>query len=241
MREQIVRANKLDRERFFNQEGRCSDKKKDQAPLVVTFHPALNELRGIVEKLHAMLDASEEHKEVFKEQPLAVFRRALNLKDNLVRAKLPRSQTEGDRGCFKCGNVRCQVCSFMSEGSSFKCNASGRKYYINSNFTCDSSAVVYLLGCKVFGKQYVGSTSTSFRAKFNNYKSASRKFSGGVLVRQAELFRQFTEAGHHGLLEDVSFQIIDRIFRASRHKEGFWQFRLQSFMPEGLNARFVDY
>ena len=241
VREQIVRASKLDREKLFNQEGRCSNKKKDQVPLVVTFHPALNELRGIVEKLHAMLDASEEHKEAFKEQPLVVFRRAPNLKDNLVRAKLPRSQTEGVRGCFKCGKVRCQVCSFMSEGSSFKCDVSGREYSINSNFTCDSSGVVYLLGCKVCGKQYVGSTFTSFKARFNNYKSASRRFSGGVLVPQAELFGHFTGAGHHGFLEDVSFQIIDRVFGVSRHKEGFWQFRLQSFMPEGLNARFVDH
>ena len=107
MREQIVRANKLDRERRFNLEGRCSNKKKDQALLVVTFHPALTELRGIVEKLHAMWDASEEHKEVFKEQPLVVFRRAPNLKDKLVTAELPRSQTEGVWGCFKCGKVRC--------------------------------------------------------------------------------------------------------------------------------------
>ena len=58
---------------------------------------------------------------------------------------------------------------------------------------------------------------------------------------QAELFRHFTGAGHRGFLEDVSFQIIDRVYGVSRHKEGFWQFRLQSFMPEGLNARFVDH
>ena len=73
VREQIVRASKLDREKLFIQEGRCSNKKKDQVPLVVTFHPALNELRGIVEKLHAMLDASEEHNEAFEEQPLVVL------------------------------------------------------------------------------------------------------------------------------------------------------------------------
>ena len=73
----------------------------------MTFHPALNELRGIVKKIHAMLDASEEHKDAFIEQPLVVFRRASNLKDNLVRAKLPRSQTEGVSGCFKCGKVHC--------------------------------------------------------------------------------------------------------------------------------------
>ena len=52
----------------------------------------------------------------------------------------------------------------MSEGSSFKCNVSEMEYYINSKYTCDSSCVVYLLGCKVCGKQYVGSTFTSFRA-----------------------------------------------------------------------------
>ena len=168
VREQIVRASKLDRKGLFNQEGRCSNKKKDRVPLAVTVHPALNERMGIVDKLHAMLDDSEQHKEAFKEQPLVVFRRAPNLKDNLVRAKLPRSQTEGVRGCFKCGKVRCQVYSFMSEGSSFKCNISGRDYYINSNFNCDSSGVVYLLGCEVCGKQYAGSTFTSFRARFNN-------------------------------------------------------------------------
>ena len=98
---------------------------------------------------------------------------------------------------------------------------------------------MYLLGCKVCGKQYVGSTFTSFKARFKNYKSTSRKFSGGVLVPQAELFRHFTGARHRGFLEDVSFQIIDRVFGVSRHNEGLWQFRLQSFM--GLIARFVDH
>ena len=101
----------------------------------MTFDQALNELRGIVKKLHTMLDTSEEHKKAYKEQPLVVFRRAPNLKDTLVRAKLPRSQTERVRGCFKCGEVRCQVCSFMSEGSSLKCNVSGGEYYINSDST----------------------------------------------------------------------------------------------------------
>ena len=90
----------------------------------MTFHPALNELRGIVKKLYTIYDASEEHRKTFKEQLLVVFRRAPHPKDNLVRAKLPRVHT-GVIGCFKCGKVRCQVCSSMSEGSSFKCNVSG--------------------------------------------------------------------------------------------------------------------
>jgi len=105
------------------------------------------------------------------------FIRAANLKDNLVWAKLPRIQAEVVKGCVKCGKSRCQVCSCISEGNSFGCYVSGKQYSISSGFNCDSSGVVYLLGCKVCGKQYVGSTFTSFRTRFNNYTSSSRKFS----------------------------------------------------------------
>ena len=107
-----------------------------------------------------MLEASEEHKSVFRHEPLVVFRHAPNLKDSLVRAKLPKLQIESDKGCFRCGKSKCQLCRFMSEGNSFRSNVSGSEFKISNRYTCDSSWVVYLLGCKVCGKQYVGSTFT---------------------------------------------------------------------------------
>ena len=96
----------------------------------MTFHPALNELRGIVKKLHTLLEAYEEHGMTFKEKPLVVFKRAPNSKDNLVQAKLPRIGT-GVRCRFKCGKARCQVCSHMPDGGRFKRSVSGREYDIN--------------------------------------------------------------------------------------------------------------
>ena len=74
----------------------------------------------------------------------------------------------------------------MSEANSFRSNVSGSEFEISSRYTCDSSGVVYLLGCKVYGKQYVGSTFTSFTIRFNNYKSASRRYSKGEVVTQAD-------------------------------------------------------
>ena len=145
------------------------------------------------------------------------------------------------KGCFKCRKSRCQVCSFISEGNSFSCNVSSNYYSISSSCNCDSSGVVYLVGCKVYGKQYVGSTFTSSKTRFNNYKSSSRKFSYGLSVAQAEPFRHFTEVNHSGFLEDDTFQIIDRVVGESRLREGFWHFKLNSFMPEGHNVRFVDH
>ena len=121
----------------------------------------------------------------------------------------------------------------MVEGDRFSCNGPGREYMISSSFTCDSSGIVYLLGCKVCGKQYVGST-------FTTYKSASDRFDKGESGTQEELFRHFTEADHHGFTEDISLLVIDRIFGDSRQREGFWQFKLASFVPEVLDVRFID-
>ena len=133
------------------------------------------------------------------------------------------------KGCFKCGMSRCQVCSIIPEGNSVRCNVSGKQYSVSSSFNCDSSGVLYFSGCKVCHKQYLGSTFTSFRNSFNNYKPSGRKFSYVMSVAQAELFRHFTDFNHNGLLEDVTLQITDRVFGESRLREGIWQFKLNSF------------
>lgn len=60
------------------------------------------------------------------------------------------------------------------------------------------------------------------------------------MVTQADFFRHFASVGHHGFQEDVTFQVIDRLFGESRIRESFWQFKLDTFAPKGLNVRLVD-
>ena len=120
----------------------------------------------------------------------------------------------------------------MVEGDSFSCNGSAGEYRIISSFICDSSGVVYLLEYNVCGKQYVWSIVTPFRARFNSYKSASRRFDTGNRLQKQSFIGTF--------LRQISFQIIDRVFGDSRQREEFWQFELYSFIAEGLNVRFLD-
>ena len=40
---------------------------------------------------------------------------------------------------------------------------------------CSSNLVVYIIECKSCSKQYVGSTITPFRSRFNDYKNGARK------------------------------------------------------------------
>ena len=101
-----------------------------------------------------------------------------NLKDILVRARLTsgREKRHNNRGSSCCKKSRCQVCKVMPNIDTFKSCTTGKEYKINYSFNCDSSNVVYLIECNVCGVQYVGSTCTAFRLRFNNYKACSRKF-----------------------------------------------------------------
>ena len=79
---------------------------------------------------------------------------------------------------------------------------------------------------------------TPFRLRINNYKASSRKFNRGGSVPQADLFSHFREQGHSGFEQDVVFRIIDRVDEA-RHRESYWQWRLDCFKPKGMNSREV--
>ena len=52
-----------------------------------------------------------------------------------------------------------------------------RTFYLRvNNLNSNSNLVVYKLYCKTCGKQYIGSTKTQFRLRFNNYKSQFRSY-----------------------------------------------------------------
>ena len=53
-------------------------------------------------------------------------------------------------------------------------NVENRSFHINHSFDCDSQEVVFLITYKRCGNQYVGSTTTPFRLRFNKPKSSLR-------------------------------------------------------------------
>ena len=139
---------------------------------------------------------------------------------------------------------RCQVCKYLEPGERFTSYRTGKSYTINYELDCNSSNVVYLLSCKVCHAQYVGSTTTKFRLRFNNHKARFRAHSRLSFEGRNKddlLYRHFFGPGHHGL-EDVSIQLIDRVSReesALRVKEGQWAYRLNCIRPQGLNISFT--
>ena len=105
--------------------------------------------------------------------------------------------------------------------------------------------VVYLIECRVCGKQYNGSTVTKFRARDNNYKSTHSNFrKEQILSNQARNQKRF----HEDYLQNDLNGICDWIITITEHaetvkplrqKELYWCHKLKTYAPFGLNERNV--
>ena len=118
---------------------------------------------------------------------------------------------------------RCGICPvFVDTKSKFSDLESTRQYEIMSNLNCNSKNVVYLVQCKVFNIQYVGSASTKFRLRFNNYLSCSQRYSKGETVPQMTFHSHFLKPGHNGFT-DCEFILIDQFddIRSLQKKRDF--------------------
>ena len=139
----------------------------------------MHKVYDILRDNQKLLLVDNEHKKVFKDSVFISFRRAKNLKDKLVRAKLPTIDEElMEKGTFRCNGRRsCQICPLMREGDTFYNFDSTRSFKtFSGRYDCNSNHVVYLLQCETCNKKYVGSTKTKFRQRFNVYKSYFRTY-----------------------------------------------------------------
>ena len=118
-------------------------------------------------------------------------------KDMLVHSEFKNSRLI--KGCVKCGDRRCKICKSMVEGEYFTSRVTGRGYVMNFRMDCNSDHVVYVLSCARCSEQYVGSTITKFRTRFNNHKSrliAHQRLTTSDRVLDDLIYRHFNQQHH---------------------------------------------
>ena len=136
--------------------------------------------------------------------------------------------------------ARCQICNCVEQTE--KLVHGKHNYWINYSFDCDSEGAINVLTCINCFKIYVGSIIASFRKRFNNHKSSLRKYDqGGRKLAGEHLYAHFFGLGHTGL-SDIRVIIIDKINKENAtQREAFWDYKLDTFVPKGLNVRNFDY
>ena len=214
--------------------------------LITTFHPFFNGVNNIVTENWKLLDRSSSTRPLMESKITRGFRRAKNLRDHLVRAKIspipshPNNHT-GDSGMTPtnvCTTRRCSYCVKLDTTGRIMSTYNKKEYMSRKKITCRSSNLVYCLHCNACGKEYVGQTKRRLVERLSEHFPNIRQNRDAHIVG-----RHYNLPGHSGIqnmsvyiLEFVSAPPDSDIARELRERaEKKWIFRLRSMLPHGLN------
>ena len=110
--------------------------------------------------------------------------------------------------------------------------------YIN-----DSKEVLYLWKCKVCGVvPYFGKAKIKLCYRFDHYKSKDRAFRKDNRQVPQKLFHTHYCLDDHSGNEDWDFVIFEKCETHAqlKERETFWQYRLKTFYPIGLNENYIN-
>ena len=116
-------------------------------------------------------------KKVFPSPPMVAFRRPKNLRDKLIKAKIPptpKREKRGLPGMKPCNEKMCETCPFVKITRQFKGPFNETVVKLNTTLSCSSTNVVYCVQCnKDRCRQiYVGYTERKLKDRFGEHKSS---------------------------------------------------------------------
>ena len=149
--------------------------------MITTYHPLLPPIFKIVKKhWGVMIDDSPTLRRCFDKPSVISYKRHKNLRDMLVRAKLPpkRGPRRTINGYKGCGEL-CKLCAFSPSGTTLKhkCIHTGKSFNINSSINCKTQGVMYRITCnKCTTFVCICETGRPLKQRFSeHYRDAANK------------------------------------------------------------------
>ena len=185
-----------------------------------------------------MTDESPRLKRCFQKPSVVAYKRAKNLRDILIRAKIPKNKSSRRiiDGFKNCGEL-CNMCPFSPSGTTktHTCNQTKTTYKINSPINCKTSGVVYRITCKKCLKfVYIGETGRLIRKRFYEHH---RDVQNKDLKKPCG--EHFNKPGHSE--SDMIVVVIEQVLPKKdtllrKRRETFWINQYQS-VDYGANLR----
>ena len=180
-------------------------------------------------------------------------RRAKNFKDILTKARISYHESDSDNSLTlplsqtdnRCTRRNCRYCPLINTTSPVVNLYNGRTYDVLNNITCRSNNLVYVITCKVCGKQYVGETYRCLYERFQGHLGdVDRNIPGKVVAIH------YNEPDHHGWSDmEISGLYYCPLSRGSPNNIGVgaqldrwrmewhWMCQLNTLYPVGLNVQ----
>ena len=173
--------------------------------------------------------------EVFPDPPMVAYKRPSNIKDKLVKARVPPPVSNRPKrnlpGMSKCKG--CPICPFVKAGRKVKSTASNYTAEITQQLNCQTRNIVYCITCKKCSSQYIGESDRTLQDRFSEH----RGYVTNHHLNKAT-GHHFNLPGHQ--VSDMEITIIEKIYnpdgRFRRSRETMW---IQEFNTKykGMNRR----
>ena len=217
---------------------KISKKETERTVFVLTYNPALPSVSKILQKHWRVMTQDPYLKEVFPAPPMVAFRRAKNLKDKLIKAKVPPTPQKREKrkinGMKPCNKPNCETCPFVKPCKMFKGPFNKTEIQINSSLGCNSTNVVYCLKCNKqnCNQIYIGQTKREIGVRFGEHKTSVKTKSNNTIGNH------FNGPGHS--LANMNILAIEKVFNPSetviKKRESLWINRLEA-EHKGLNKQ----
>jgi peptide-methionine (R)-S-oxide reductase len=241
----IIKARRKNRQDILQPRASNPQNRTDQTFLVSTFNPICDPLRDIMEETWPILGRTNTTENIFSNKPTFGYRRTKNLRDLLVKAKIPiapKSKTFLDtrKSERKCKSKSCRYCPRLNHEGNITNPHSGKVFPSKMNITCNSNNLIYCIRCTVCHKLYVGQTKNTIKERFKSH------FYGinNPHNQDTTVSRHFSRSDHDGI-NSTTIYVLEFISqpqnspsgqRTRDEKELFWIHRLSAIAPLGLNS-----
>ena len=201
----IEKAKKIPRKYALK---RVERKISHERPIFVTkYDPRMPSIPTIQNKhWRSMVKGDNYLFKVFPEPPITGFRRQNNLKNFLIKSKIPSAPKLHEErklnGMLKCNKV-CTACPYINTRKSIKINQS-ETWNIIKKLTCETFNCVYLIECTKCRKKYIGETKRKFKFRLDDH----RGYINNQVLSQP-LGAHFNLPGH--ALADMKATIIEQV------------------------------
>ena len=176
---------------------------------------------------------------MFKDQPIVAFRRSANLRDILVKAKLPSpDMTKLPPGSFRCGKD-CATCPYIVNGlTTYTFSSTGETRTITSNFTCNTKNLIYMIQCNRCNLQYIGETKRKLKERFNEHRRTADN--PNAKSKPTNVSEHFMFTPNHSA-SDMQLIPLEKILTnrdsVRKAREATLIIRANTLEPGGLNLR----
>ena len=212
------------------------NKSSDRAVFVVRYDPGLPSVTKIVHKHWRSLKTDPHMKEIFPKPPLVVYKRPMNLRDKLIRARVPpptkARPSRVKNGMFKCQKP-CSICPYIKTLKSVTSTSNSKIVDLHQHHTCNDNNIIDVMECLKCKQQYIGETEHSVRKRFLQHRGYVRR-----QETEKATGHHFSQPGHN--MSDMSISVLERIRQSDpqyrKERESYYIEQFEA-LRKGINRK----